>query len=1283
MKFTKIFLFIVLAFFFVSINFANAGTGSGSVTVTVTPPVNCIGSWSDTATCSLTCGGGVKQQVYTITTPASNGGTACPYANGATQWGSTSCNTQACVCSAPLTQTQSVSCPVGYSGSITQTSTKSAYPSCTFGSWVTTSNTCTINTYTLTVNTTGTGSGTVGGGGVKNYGTTATATASPSADSYFAGWSGSCNSSGQVYMDSAKTCTATFTKTPIDGYWTAWSAQDNTCGYYAVDRTQTRSCVGPYYGGASCVGSSTQTYHVPACSSNITSLSISPTTVPYGGTANISYSCSNGYYSHIILDSSWAWQDTGYYSSRTSTIPAQTSPGSHYAMAYCYNSDWIPSTNSWSYVYYTVNNAPINGSCGSSNGANLYSAPTTGLCNSGTASTSGAWSWSCSGQYGGASVSCSANLKVDGGWSAWSTASAQCGYTGTQTRTCTNPTPANGGANCVGSSTQSYTNSPCPINGGWSAWSTQDNTCGYYAVDRTQTRTCTNPAPAYGGADCSGSSTQSYHVPACSSNITSLYVSPNVIPYGGTANIYYSCTNGYYSHLIIDDVWSPVNDSGYYGSRSPSTTGSLAITPGSHYAMAYCYNSDWIPSANSWNRGATFYVIPPAPSGLSVSPSSCNNNWLNISWNAVSGATNYKVYRNGSLVYDGSGTAFSDSGLSLEGTYSYVVNASNAWGTSPNSGAVSGTVSSNCPIAGGWSAWSSFGACSLSCGGGTQSQSRTCTNPTPAYGGAYCVGSSTQSQSCNTQACVCSAPLSQTESVSCPYGYTGSITQTSTKSAYPSCTFGSWIETSRNCTAIPPITVSLSASPTGPLVTPGSTTLTWTTTGNPTSCTASNYWSGSKTTSGGSELRSGMTVGTSNFIITCSKYGVSDATASVNVSVVPIPTGSITATGCFINQNASSCNTSLVWNTINPFGTSAVTTNYPSSGTTVATANSSTGTPYGITNGATAFYLYNNGNQLGTTAVANATCVAGTVWHTPSGKCKPSSGTLTATNCIIALGGNSCSSTLTWTTDNPANGVTSMVKTPDSSGTIVATANNGTTTYTVPYSNRIFVLMHSNSLLSQATATATCAVSTHWGGSSCVPDNNAPNTPTITGNTDFYINTLQTFNITATDPDGNTIRYGIDWNNDNVADYWTSPYVASGTTMFGSNSWVTPGTYYIKVLAQDTPGLNSPWSALFTVHVTNPPPPGSIVSFTTDKPNIEFGQSVNLTWVSTDATSCSMTSVPTPSVNLTGLPASGTKKLSLLKTTVYSLICTGIGGSSPAGQVTVTVGKIKPTVKEI
>ena len=63
------------------------------------------------------------------------------------------------------------------------------------------------------------------------------------------------------------------------------------------------------------------------------------------------------------------------------------------------------------------------------------------------------------------------------------------------------------------------------------------------------------------------------------------------------------------------------------------------------------------------------------------------------------------------------------------------------------------TDSGRNPVNGGWSGFSGFGTCAKSCGGGTKDRSRTCTNPTPKWGGAQCPGSATNSVACNTHAC--------------------------------------------------------------------------------------------------------------------------------------------------------------------------------------------------------------------------------------------------------------------------------------------------------------------------------------------------------------------------------------------------------------------------------------------------------------------------------------------------------------------------------------------------
>jgi len=101
--------------------------------------------------------------------------------------------------------------------------------------------------------------------------------------------------------------------------------------------------------------------------------------------------------------------------------------------------------------------------------------------------------------------------------------------------------------------------------------------------------------------------------------------------------------------------------------------------------------------------------------------------------------------------------------------------------------------------------------------------------------------------------------------------------------------------------------------------------------------------------------------------------------------------------------------------------------------------------------------------------------------------------------------------------------------------------------------------------------------------------NDPPNMPVIPSGPDTgQIGKSYDFSTLTTDPDGDQIKYGWDWDGDRIVDEWTGWY-ASGITVFFSHMWISTGAYYVQVMATDENGVSSDFSHPKMVVMTHQP----------------------------------------------------------------------------------------------
>jgi hypothetical protein len=183
--------------------------------------------------------------------------------------------------------------------------------------------------------------------------------------------------------------------------------------------------------------------------------------------------------------------------------------------------------------------------------------------------------------------------------------------------------------------------------------------------------------------------------------------------------------------------------------------------------------------------------------------------------------------------------------------------------------------------------------------------------------------------------------------------------------------------------------------------------------------------------------------------------------------------------------------------------------------------------------------------------------------------------------------------------------------------------------------------------------------------------------------------------MTANDPDGDTVRYLVDWNNDGTVDQFvpTSGYVNSGSAQTATKIFAAPGSKTVRVRTQDDNGALSSWASM-SVECTgeadstivdldgeNDPNLGNdpvIVPSVNDLslralPSlVRLGATTKIHWSSQNMTSCTVNG--SNGDNWTGLssPVSGEVSGAINGLVTYTLTCRA-GGENFSKTATVNV----------
>ncbi|EST28817.1 chitinase [Streptomyces niveus] len=126
--------------------------------------------------------------------------------------------------------------------------------------------------------------------------------------------------------------------------------------------------------------------------------------------------------------------------------------------------------------------------------------------------------------------------------------------------------------------------------------------------------------------------------------------------------------------------------------RTGASTRAVSVyTHGWYGQSAYLVDDVSVFGPDGGGGGDPDPQAPGTPAGLGVGAVTSSS--VALSWNAVSGATGYNIYRDGTKVQTANGTSATVTGLAAATSYQFQVSATNAVGESAKSAAVSGRTS--------------------------------------------------------------------------------------------------------------------------------------------------------------------------------------------------------------------------------------------------------------------------------------------------------------------------------------------------------------------------------------------------------------------------------------------------------------------------------------------------------------------------------------------------------------------------------------------------------------